>query len=75
MNNTILRKLSRSNRTSKLAILILSDFFMGLIAWIIFGPPLVNAVATGFEVTILNTVFHSSGTFLYLMLSHFIHAP
>ena len=57
MNNTILRKLSRSNRTSKLAILILSDFFMGLIAWIIFGPPLVNAVATGFEVTILNTVF------------------
>ena len=75
MNNTILRKLSRSNRTSKLAILILSDFFMGLIAWIIFGPPLVNAVATGFEVTILNTFFTVLALFYTFMLSHFIHAP
>lgn len=55
MPTSVLSKLANSNRKTKLTFLLLSDFLMGLIAWIIFGPPLVNAVATEFEITILDT--------------------
>ena len=55
MPTSVLSKLANSNRKTKLTFLLLSDFLMGLIAWIIFGPPLVNAVATEFEITIFDT--------------------
>ena len=57
MNSFIRQKFSRLGRKSKLLLVFFSDFSSGLIAWITFGPPLVNAVATSFEIGIIETVF------------------
>lgn len=56
MRKTASKKLANLGRKTKLSILLLCDLLMGFIAWIVFGPPLVNAVATEFKITILETI-------------------
>ena len=56
--NVIGNRLSSLNRKTKLAIIVSSDLIMALTAWIIFGPPLINAVGTNFSITILDTVLN-----------------
>ena len=57
MRNTTSKNLANLGRKTKLSILLVCDLLMGFIAWIVFGPPLVNAVATEFEITILGTIY------------------
>jgi FlaA1/EpsC-like NDP-sugar epimerase len=52
----IRNKFSNLGRKTKLLILFFSDILMGFIAWTVFGPPLINAVGTDFEISIWDTV-------------------
>ena len=56
MRNTVSKNLANLGRKTKLSILLVCDLLAGFIAWIVFGPPLVNAVATEFKITILETI-------------------
>ena len=63
--NVIGNRLSSLNRKTKLAIIVSSDLIMALTAWIIFGPPLINAVGTNFSITILDTVINQFFQFFF----------
>ena len=63
--NVIGNRLSSLNRKTKLAIIVSSDLIMALTAWIIFGPPLINAVGTNFSITILDTVLNQFFQFFF----------
>ena len=63
--NVIGNRLSSLNRKTKLAIIVSSDVIMALTAWIIFGPPLINAVGTNFSITILDTVLNQFFQFFF----------
>lgn len=52
------RKLSGLSRKPKILLLFFSDVLMGCLAWIIFGPPLVNAVATEFTISLISTILN-----------------
>ena len=57
MTTPITLKLSGLGQKTKLFVLMVSDIIMGFISWTIFGPPLINAIATGFKVTIFETIY------------------
>ena len=63
--NVIGNRLSSLNRKTKLAIIVSSDLIMALTAWIIFGPPLINAVGTNFSITIFDTVLNQFFQFFF----------
>ena len=51
--NLISSKLQNFNRKKKLAIIILNDFILGLICWIVFGPPFATLIASEFSSNIV----------------------
>ena len=56
MPPVIRNKFSNLGRKTKLLILFFSDILMGFVAWTVFGPPLINAVGTDFEISIWDTI-------------------
>ena len=64
MINTIRKRLKLLSAKSKLFLLILSDIFMAMTAWIVFGPPLINYIGTEFRYSILSTIFDQFFQFL-----------
>ena len=72
----ILKNLSR---TKKLTVLVISDFFIAFLCWIIFGPPLSFLIATNFESSLSSLIYANylsflipfTLTFLYFYLSGF----
>ena len=56
MPPVIRNKFSNLGRKTKLIILFFSDILMGFVAWTAFGPPLINAVGTDFEISIWDTI-------------------
>ena len=64
MINTIRKRLKLLDAKSKLFLLILSDIFMAMTAWIVFGPPLINYIGTEFRYSILSTIFDQFFQFL-----------
>tara|TARA_B100002019_G_scaffold205529_1_gene178276 strand:+ start:583 stop:2490 length:1908 start_codon:yes stop_codon:yes gene_type:complete len=57
MIKQIRHKLQILSSRSKLFLLISNDVFMAMVAWIVFGPPLINYIGTEFKNSILDTIF------------------
>lgn len=51
--NLISLKLQSLDRRKKLSIIILNDFFLGLICWIVFGPPMATFIASEFSSSLI----------------------
>ena len=69
MINIIRHRLQILSAKSKLVLLMLSDMTMAMIAWVVFGPPLINFIATEFKYSILSTIFNQFFQFLIPALS------
>ena len=61
----IRNKFSNLGRKTKLLILFFSDILMGFVAWTVFGPPLINAVGTDFEISIWDTISNQFFQFIF----------
>ena len=47
--NIIGSKLNQLNRKIKFLIVLLNDFFLALICWLVFGPPMASYIASEFS--------------------------
>ena len=50
-------KLQNLNRKSKLFVIMCNDFFLGLICWLVFGPPMATYIASEFSTGIFDILF------------------
>ena len=74
--SNLLKNLSRNK---KLTVLVISDFFIAFLCWIVFGPPLSFLIATNFESSLLDLIYANylsflipfTLTFLYFYISGF----
>ena len=69
----ILRDLSR---TQKLIILVISDFIVAFLCWIVFGPPFAVMIASNFSTSLYqliqeNILVSSFHQFYYLVILYF----
>ena len=74
--NSIGLKVQHLGRKKKLLIILINDFFLGLICWVVFGPPMATYIASEFSSNLLEIFtkqWHSflipilvSITFLYI---------
>ena len=56
--NLLLNKLHTVGRNSKLTIILLNDLILGLLCWLVFGPPMATFIASEFSTGILE-IFYS----------------
>jgi len=67
------------SRRGKIIVLVLADCLIGLLCWIVFGPPLSLLIATNFQTSLLDLIISNyisfvipfSLTFIYLYFSGF----
>ena len=53
----IAAKLHSLNRTQKSAVILLNDFVLALICWLVFGPPMATYIASEFSTGILEILY------------------
>jgi FlaA1/EpsC-like NDP-sugar epimerase len=61
--NSITTKLLNLGRKQKLAFILLNDFALALICWLVFGPPMATFIASEFSSNILEIFFSESRSF------------
>jgi FlaA1/EpsC-like NDP-sugar epimerase len=65
--------LQNLNRKSKLFVIILNDFFLGLVCWIVFGPPMATYIASEFSTGILEILFREWKSFIVPIITTIIY--
>ena len=53
----IAAKLHSLNRTQKSAVILLNDFALALVCWLVFGPPMATYIASEFSTGILKILY------------------
>ena len=66
--NSIGLKVQHLGRKKKLFIILLNDFFLGLICWVVFGPPMATYIASEFSSNILEIFTKQWRSFLIPIL-------
>ena len=61
------------SRRQKIIALVLSDFSLALLCWIIFGPPFTFLIASNFENTLIELIFSNYVSFVIPFLLTFIY--
>jgi len=61
----IASQLKTLNRKQKLAFIILSDFVLALICWLVFGPPMATYIASEFSSNILEIFYSEWQSFFF----------
>ena len=62
--NSLANTLKNFSRKQKLIILILTDFLIAFLCWVVFGPPLSFMIATNFESSLFNIISNNYISFL-----------
>jgi len=55
-------------RSQKVSILVITDIFVGLFIWIIFGSPVATFLSSNFEESLVEIIKNQSTTFIYPMI-------
>ena len=66
-------KLQNLNRKSKLFVIICNDFFLGLICWLVFGPPMATYIASEFSTGIFDILFREWQSFIVPIMTAMIY--
>ena len=70
--NDLISKLRRFSRNKKIVILIVTDFFIAFVCWVVFGPPMSFMIASNFEMSLFRTISNNYLSFLIPFLFVFI---
>ena len=70
--NDLIIKLRQFSRNKKIAILIVTDFFIAFVCWLVFGPPMSFMIASNFEMSLFSTISNNYLSFLIPFLFVFI---
>ena len=66
-------KLQNLNRKSKLFVIMCNDFFLGLICWLVFGPPMATYIASEFSTGIFDILFREWKSFIVPIMTAMIY--
>jgi len=70
--NDLISKLRQFSRNKKIAILIVTDFFIAFVCWVVFGPPMSFMIASNFEMSLFSIISNNYFSFLIPFLFVFI---
>ena len=71
MNHLIIT-LKEFSRNKKIAVLIVTDFFIAFVCWVVFGPPMSFMIASNFEMSLFSTISNNYLSFLIPFIFVFI---
>jgi FlaA1/EpsC-like NDP-sugar epimerase len=63
--NPAIKKLKNLNRKNKLFLVMLNDFLLALVCWLVFGPPIATYIASEFSSGILEILKSEWKSFLF----------
>jgi FlaA1/EpsC-like NDP-sugar epimerase len=66
-------KLQNLSRNSKLLVILCNDFFLGLLCWLVFGPPMATYIASEFSTGILDIFVNEWSSFVLPILAAMIY--
>ena len=66
-------KLQNLSRHSKLLVILCNDFFLGLVCWLVFGPPMATYIASEFSTGILDILVREWSSFVLPILAAMIY--
>ena len=66
-------KLQNLSRRSKLLVILCNDFFLGLLCWLVFGPPMATYIASEFSTGILEILVSEWISFVLPILAAMIY--
>ena len=66
-------KLQNLSRHSKLLVILCNDFFLGLVCWLVFGPPMATYIASEFSTGILEILVSEWISFVLPILAAMIY--
>ena len=66
-------KLQNLSRHSKLLVILCNDFFLGLLCWLVFGPPMATYIASEFSTGILDIFVNEWSSFVLPILAAMIY--
>lgn len=75
--NKLAKNLKNLDRKSKLLVLIITDFVIAFLCWMVFGPPATTLIASGFNTTFLNIIYDNFINFLIpatLTFAYFLYS-
>jgi FlaA1/EpsC-like NDP-sugar epimerase len=62
--NSMGSKLKNLSRRYKLFVILCNDFFLGLICWLVFGPPMATYIASEFSTGVFDILFREWQSFV-----------
>ena len=65
--NAIGIRLSDLNRKTKISIVLVNDFFVALVCWLVFGPPMATYIASEFSTGIFEIFVDEWRSFFFLL--------
>ena len=66
-------KLQNLSRKSKLFVILCNDFFLGLICWLVFGPPMATYISSEFSNGIFDILFSEWISFIFPIAAAIIY--
>ena len=66
-------KLQNLSRRSKLLVILCNYFFLGLLCWLVFGPPMATYIASEFSTGILDILVREWSSFVLPILAAMIY--
>ena len=70
--NDFTSTLRQFSRNKKIAILIVTDFLIAFVCWVVFGPPMSFMIASNFEMSLFSIISNNYFSFLIPFLFVFI---